>query len=136
VVLYDGVCGLCDRFTQFLLPRDRHARLLFAPLQSAMAKMTLERYGKSADDLDTICVVASWRTNKERLFTRSQAILHALSELGGGWRVLAKAGGIVPVALADLVYNLVAKHRYRIFGQAETCIVPRPEWRNRFLDAP
>ena len=136
VVFYDGVCGLCDRLTQFLLPRDRHARLLFAPLQSPLARVTLERYGKPPDDLNTVCVVANWRTNEERLLSRSRAILHTLSELGGGWRLVAKAGAIVPVSVADVVYDFVARHRYRVFGKYDTCIVPRPEWRNRFLDAP
>jgi predicted DCC family thiol-disulfide oxidoreductase YuxK len=136
VVLYDGVCGLCDRLNQFLLPRDHHGRLLFAPLQSPLARMTLEQYGKPVDDLDTVWVIANWRTKEERLLSRSQAILHTLAELRGGWRLLAKAGAIVPVPVADVAYNLVARHRYRIFGRFDACIVPRPEWRNRFLDGP
>jgi predicted DCC family thiol-disulfide oxidoreductase YuxK len=121
---------------QFLLPRDRHERLLFAPLQSPLARMTLERYGKPTDDLNAVWVIANWRTEEERLLSRSQAILHTLAELRGGWRVLAKVGAIVPVPVADVVYNLVAKHRYRIFGRFDACIVPKAEWRNRFLDAP
>jgi predicted DCC family thiol-disulfide oxidoreductase YuxK len=134
IVFYDGVCGLCNRLNQFLLPRDRHARIRFAPLQSQTAGQTLARYGQDASDLDTVYVLAGWKTADERLLARSQAILHTLSLLGGGWAALARVGSIIPVSVADPIYRLVARNRYRIFGKFETCKLPPPEWRERFLD--
>ena len=65
--------------------------------------------------------------NHARSFTRSDA-------LGGGWRVLARLGSLVPVALADAVYDAVAKRRYRTFGKLESCPIPPPEWRARFIE--
>ncbi|MDQ3439132.1 MAG: DCC1-like thiol-disulfide oxidoreductase family protein, partial [Planctomycetota bacterium] len=62
------------------------------------------------------------------------AVLHALSVLGGGWRIIARAASIVPLALANAVYNVVARSRYRIFGRFDACPLPRPEWRDRFLE--
>jgi predicted DCC family thiol-disulfide oxidoreductase YuxK len=133
VVFFDGVCGLCDRLVQFLLPRDRHARLRFAPLQSDLARRTLLKHGLDPSNLDSVVVVSNWGLPPERAFTRSGAVLHTLEELGGGWRVLARAAGIVPLPIANAAYALIARSRYRIFGRFDACRLPRPEWRDRFL---
>jgi predicted DCC family thiol-disulfide oxidoreductase YuxK len=148
VVFYDGVCGLCSRLVRFLLRRDRHAQLLFAPLQSDLARTVLRRHGYDPSDLDTVYVIADRRSpargprggdyarwgGSERVLARSRAILHALHVLGGGWRLLAAAGSLLPVRLADAVYDAVATRRYRAFGKLESCPVPPPEWRGRFID--
>ncbi len=134
VVFYDGVCGLCNRLVRFLLPRDRHARLRFAPLQGALARTALEPHGYDPSDLDTVYVIADRHTPSERVLAKSSAILHALGSLGGGWRVLARLGSLVPVVLADAVYDAVATRRYRTFGKLETLPHPPPEWRARFIE--
>ena len=134
VVFFDGVCGLCDRLVRFLLPRDRHARLRFAPLQSDLAKRMLLKHGLDPTNLDSVVVVSSWDLPGERAVTRSRAVLHTLDELGGGWRALARTARIVPLPVANVVYSLVARSRYRIFGRFDACPLPRPEWRDRFLD--
>jgi predicted DCC family thiol-disulfide oxidoreductase YuxK len=133
VVFYDGVCGLCNRLTQFLLSRDRLAHLRFAALQSPLAEQRLRRYGRDAADLDTVYVIANWNTPDERLLERSQAVLYALSQVEGG-KTLARVGAIFPVPLADWVYGIVARIRYRMFGKFDRCRLPPPDWRNRFLD--
>lgn len=134
VVFFDGVCGLCDRLVLFLLRRDRHGVLRFAPLQSDLASRTLSKHGLAAADLDSVVVVSLWRLADERVFTRARAVLQTLEALGGGWRVLARTARIVPLPLANGVYRLVARSRYRIFGRFDVCQMPRPEWRDRFLD--
>jgi len=135
VVFYDGECGLCSRLVQFLLPRDRRARLRFATLQGALATRLLPRYGKDPLDLDTVCVLADSKTPRERVLSRSAAVLYAVGELGGIWTPLARIGSVVPSALADRAYTFVARRRYRLFGRLESCTIPRPEWRDRFIDA-
>lgn len=133
VVFYDGVCGLCNRLVYFLLRKDRHARLRFAQLQGDLARELLVPRGIDPSDLDTVYVVANWRTPDERALARSRAILHALGQLGGGWRLLAAVARIVPRPLADVAYRLVARVRYRLFGRFDACPLPPPEWRKRML---
>jgi predicted DCC family thiol-disulfide oxidoreductase YuxK len=134
IVFFDGVCGLCNRLNRFLLRRDRDARLRFAALQSPIARQLLAAHGLDPSDLDTVYVMAGWRTDAERVLSRSRAVLYALGELGGPWRVLARAGAIVPRPLADLVYRAAARSRYRLFGRFDACQIPPPEWRERFLN--
>jgi len=134
VVFYDGVCGLCNRMNQFLLRRDQQARLRFAALQGPLAGQVLARYGLNAADLDTIYVVADWGAPSERVLARSTAVRYALSQLGGPWRAWARIAGLVPRPLADIMYRTVARNRYRVFGRADRCPIPPPEWRERFLD--
>jgi predicted DCC family thiol-disulfide oxidoreductase YuxK len=134
VVFYDGVCGLCDHFLRFLIRRDRRQRLAFAPLQGTLAQTVLVPRGIVSSDLDSIYVIADWHTPSERLLNRSRAIVHALLQLGGVWRLAARGASVLPVSLADRVYDFVAVRRYRTFGRFDTCPIPPPEWRDRFLE--
>jgi predicted DCC family thiol-disulfide oxidoreductase YuxK len=135
LVLYDGVCGLCDRLVRFLISRDRRDRFRFAALQSPLAAELLRRHGRVPGDLDTVWLVAGHGGPEERLLGRAQAVLRALETLGGGWG-LARAFRLVPSRLLDALYDFVAARRYRWFGRAERCVAPRPEHRSKFLDAP
>lgn len=134
LVLYDGVCGLCDRFVQFLLRRDHADALRFAPLQSELGTQLAARHGRDAHDLDTVCVIVHYGDPaKEQMFIRSRAVLHAVAALGGPWRALGWLR-IVPTAVADLVYNIVARLRYRLFEKrTAACAVPPPGGRKKFL---
>ena len=134
LVFYDGVCGLCDRLVRFLLARDRRGTFRFAQLQGELARRELEPRGFDPTDLETVIVIANWGTRDARVLARSRAVLHALVQLGGVWRWLARAGGVMPTAVADAAYRGGARIRYRVFGRFEACPVPRPEWRTRFLD--
>jgi predicted DCC family thiol-disulfide oxidoreductase YuxK len=134
IVLYDGVCGLCDRWVQFLLSRDAAGRFRFAPLQGELARDVLLRRGHNPDDLDTIYVIAAWDTPRETVLARSRAILHALGQLEGGWPMLARLARVVPVSLADAIYRFVARRRYRVFGKRASCAIPPREWIQRFTD--
>ena len=133
IVLYDGVCGLCNRLVQFLLRRDRDDRLRFASLQSEFAAPVLRRHDANPEDLDTVYVVIDYGRDSERLLARSEAVLELYRELGGVWRVIA-AARIIPRPLRDVIYNLVARNRYRVFGKSDSCMIPQPEHRAKFLD--
>ena len=133
IILYDGVCGLCNRLVQFFIKRDRHDRLRFASLQSDFAAVILKRHGADPKDLDTVYVVKDYDQPNEELLARSNAILFVLPELGGIWR-LSPVGKVLPRWLRDRLYDLVAKNRYRMFGKFESCLLPEPKQRRKFLD--
>jgi predicted DCC family thiol-disulfide oxidoreductase YuxK len=134
ILLYDGVCGFCNRFVQFTLRRDRNATFRFAWLQSSLAARILARHGAHPTDLDTVYVVINPELPDEHLLSRSQAILFVLRQLGGVWRPTASLLRFVPGFLRDAVYATVVRHRYRIFGRSETCTLPRDADSSRFLD--
>jgi len=134
IILYDGVCGLCNSLVQFLLKHDREGRLRFASLQSDFAAKVLGRHGFDPKDLDTVHVVENYDRPDERVLQRSDAILRAGRELGGFWSASSSISKIVPRPLRDVVYKLVATNRYRMFGKFDTCMLPDPSQRSRFLD--
>jgi predicted DCC family thiol-disulfide oxidoreductase YuxK len=134
IILYDGVCGLCNRLVQFLLKHDQQARLRFASLQSDFAAKVLQRHGIDPKDLDTLHLIEDYEQPGERVLQRSDAILRAGRELGGFWSASSVAAKIVPRALRDAVYRFVAHNRYRVFGKYDTCMLPEPNQRSRFLD--
>jgi predicted DCC family thiol-disulfide oxidoreductase YuxK len=133
LVLYDGVCGLCNRLNQFILARDVADRFRFAPLQSALARDLAARYGRSALDLDTVYVIADFGGPGERLLDKSRAIFHVLGRLGGLWSV-ARVLSLLPKPITDAAYSFVARRRYRWFGQSEVCLLPEPRHRAKFID--
>jgi len=134
ILLYDGVCGLCNRFVQFILLRDRNAVFRFASLQSALATTILARHGATPSDLDTVYVVVSHELPGESLLSRSDAAIYVLKRLPGPWRPAAFLLQLVPKFLRDAAYNVVARNRYRIFGRSEVCALPSDQDRTRFLD--
>lgn len=133
LVLYDGVCGLCHRLLQFLLAHDRRAVFVFASLQSATGRATVERFGGNPDDLSSFVVVSNFRTDRARMVGRGRAALFVAGELGWPWKaaVLFRA---VPTVILDRLYDVVARTRYRLFGRYDHCLIPRPEYRRRFID--
>ena len=133
IVLYDGVCGLCNRLNQFILKRDTHDRFRFASLQSDLAASLLERHGADSRDLDTVYVVLDYKQPGERLLERSDAILHVLTRLDGIWK-WAGAGRLLPKVLRDGIYGVVARNRYRVFGKHDSCMLPDPKHRHKFLE--
>ena len=133
IVLYDGVCGLCNRLVQFLLKRDTQDRFRFASLQSEFANHLMTRHGFDPHDLDTVYVVKNHEQSDEALLARSDAILYMLTQLGGIWG-LAGISRVLPRGFRDAVYKIVARNRYRAFGKSESCMLPEPKHRAKFLD--
>jgi predicted DCC family thiol-disulfide oxidoreductase YuxK len=134
ILLYDGVCGLCNRFVQFILRRDREEVFRFAWLQGPMAGRILQRHGIDSGDLDTVYVVTDYDLAEERLLARSDAVMFVLKELGGRWRLAEFFLRLLPRFLRDAAYSAVARQRYRLFGRSEICRLPSDQDRSRFLD--
>lgn len=133
ILLYDGVCGLCNRFVQFVLRHDREGRFRFAPLQSGLADTILRRHGRDPAQLSTVVLVLEPDTPSERLLIKARAALYVLRTLGAAGRLLAPLAWL-PTPVLDLGYDLVARNRYRVFGQSDQCMMPSPDQRARFLD--
>jgi predicted DCC family thiol-disulfide oxidoreductase YuxK len=133
LVVFDGCCGLCNRSVRWLVRRDREDRLRFVAAESAKGSGLLERHGISAAELGTIWVVRDAGGAAERALSRSEAVLAVLGELPGPWPWVAAGMRGIPRPLRDLGYRLVARWRYRIWGKLESCPVPAPEERERFL---
>jgi predicted DCC family thiol-disulfide oxidoreductase YuxK len=129
LIFYDGVCGFCDQMVQFVLARDDQAHVRFAQLQGARARRELPPRGGRPDDLNPVCVL----TAAGRLLVQSPAVLYVMRRLGGGWGPLATVLRVVPRFLADAVYAVVARVRYRIWGKFDQCRVPTAAERQRFL---
>ena len=134
IILYDGVCGLCNSLVQFLLKHDKSGRLRFASLQSDFAAKVLRRHGIDPKDLDTVHVVENYELPNEQVLQRSDAILRAGSELGGFWSASTAVAKVIPRAFRDVIYRFVARNRYRVFGKYDACMLPEPNQRSRFLD--
>ena len=133
VVFYDGVCGLCNRAVQFLLKRDRRERLQFASLQSDLAAKVLRRHGIDPKGLDTVYAVLNYGEPNETLLAKGDAFLFFADLIGGIWSV-ARAGKIIPRPVRNWLYDFVARHRYQVFGKSESCMLPDPKQRHKFLE--
>lgn len=133
IILYDGVCGLCNQLVQFILQHDHDGRLRFASLQSDFSAKVLSRHGINNTDLDTFHVVLNYEQPDERVLSRSDAVLQVGRELGGGWKTLAIVAQILPRVVRDPLYRLIARYRYRMFGKYDACMLPDPSQQDRFL---
>jgi predicted DCC family thiol-disulfide oxidoreductase YuxK len=129
VLVYDGVCALCNRAVRFVLHRDRTIR--FAPLQGAYADELMARHPRLRD-VDSI-VFVTHVGGKEKIQTKSDAALAILAHIG--WPRAAVASlGIIPRPARDFVYDVIARTRYRVFGRMSSCPVPPPAVRERFIE--
>ena len=133
-MLYDGVCGLCNRVVSYVIPRDPAARIRFAPLQGRFAAEVLRRHGIPAPegDPDSFVLVEAPGTPHERLSLRSTAALRTAAWLPRPWSWL-RLLWVVPRPVRDWVYDRIAKSRYRLFGKLDACPVPTADSRARFL---
>jgi len=132
LVLYDGVCGLCNRWVQFVLRHDRRHVFRFAPLQSGPAREIVERAGGNTGDLDSIYVVADYGGADARVLVRSRAALFVMGELEWPW-TMTRPFALLPRAVLDRAYDVIARYRYRVFGRYDQCLLPRPQDRDRFI---
>lgn len=127
VIVFDGVCSLCNRWVRFLLPRDRDDVFQFAHCQSEYGGAVLDRLGENPDDPSTVVLI-----DGDKIYVRSTAVLRALAALGGVWRGMLLLL-IIPRPLRDTVYTFIARRRYRWFGRTKFCVLPEPGWKDRFL---
>ena len=128
LVLFDGVCNFCNGSVNFIIDRDRAGRFRFASLQSGAGQAVLARAGLRTDELSTLLLV-----EQGVVYTRSEAALRIVRRLRAPWPVFFGLV-VVPRPLRDAVYDWVASNRYRWFGRTESCRIPTPEVRDRFLE--
>jgi predicted DCC family thiol-disulfide oxidoreductase YuxK len=133
VLLYDGLCGFCDGTVQFILEHDPRGTLRFAPLQGSFARDVIARHPEVAGVDSLVLVERDGASGRERVYVRSEGALRVARYLGGAWH-LARAVAIVPRALRDWAYDAFARIRYRVFGRYDSCPIPTPEQRARFID--
>jgi predicted DCC family thiol-disulfide oxidoreductase YuxK len=127
IILYDGVCGFCDRFVQFVVKRDSSAKIKFAALQSEFAKQLLRKFDLPEEAISFVVLIED-----DKNYIKSAAVLRTLKYLDGGWKFFTFLR-VIPPPLSDLVYDFIARHRYKWFGKYEQCIIPAAETRSRFL---
>ena len=131
LILFDGVCNLCNGFVQFVIEHDPAGRFRFAALQSVAGQAVLAAHGLDANAVATEPDSVLLELDGQ-LYSHSDAVLRIARELGGPWRLLL-AGYLLPRAWRDAAYRLVARNRYRWFGRQESCWLPTPELKARFL---
>ena len=133
VVFFDGVCGLCNCLVEFVLSRDRRGAIRFAPLQGETAKEVLSGEWQVVSDGQKPITTIVWLDSSSREFIRSAAAIRVLWRLGGVWWLIGWLLWLIPLPLRDLGYRMIAASRYRLFGKKETCRMPTPAERERFL---
>ncbi|MFZ1808796.1 MAG: thiol-disulfide oxidoreductase DCC family protein [Cyclobacteriaceae bacterium] len=128
VVLFDGVCNLCNGSVQFIIKRDKASKFHFAALQSKYGQSQLNQLGIPSASLQSIVLLKG-----DRFYQRSNAVLEIARMLGGFWPVLYTFK-IVPAFFRDWIYTGIANNRYRWFGRQDQCMIPTPALKARFLD--
>ncbi len=125
IIFFDGVCGLCNGFVDFVIARDKNNSFYFSPLQSDFAQKNLP--AEFVNDLKTIVVKIDGQVYK-----KSRAVLKVTNKLGGFWKLLSIAR-FLPTFVLDFFYDYIATNRYKFFGKKETCRLPTPEEKIRFI---
>ncbi len=133
MLLYDGVCGVCNWAVRTVLRFDPHGTLRFAALDSDFARAIIDRH-PAIQDVDSVVFVDEPGQPAERVAARSEAALRVVDYLGGPWKLL-KVARIMPAPLRDWLYDRFAGIRYRVFGKYDSCPLPPAEVRARFLDS-
>ncbi|MED4206472.1 thiol-disulfide oxidoreductase DCC family protein [Neobacillus mesonae] len=127
IILFDGVCNFCNSSVQFIIKRDPKGHFKFASLQGEIGQQLLNQHGLNSK-MDSFVLIED-----DNIFFESTAALRVCRKLKGGWKLLSGLF-IVPSPLRNSIYKIIAKNRYKWFGKKDSCMLPRPEWRNRFLD--
>jgi|688.fasta_scaffold258663_3 predicted DCC family thiol-disulfide oxidoreductase YuxK len=127
VMLFDGVCHLCNGAVRFIMEQDPKGRIHFAPIQSDLGRRLYSQHGLNVDAPETLLLVT-----QERAFRESDAVIEIGRRIGGLWKLVV-CGQFIPRAIRDAAYRFVARNRYRWFGKREACLMPPPELRCRML---
>ena len=127
ILLFDGLCNLCNGSVNFILKRDKTGKFKFASLQSEIGIKVCEKYNIDHNIIDSFVLLKN-----DMIFIKSYAILEVLKDLPIGWK-LFRIGIILPKIIRDYLYDFVAKYRYRIFGKKDECPIPTNDVQDRFL---
>ena len=131
LVLFDGVCNLCESTVRFMIRRDRNANFRFASLQSPVAAELLQRVGHTGAELESVLLIVDGS-----VYEKSRAGLEIARRLDGAWPLLYYLFFWVPRFVGDPLYEFIGRRRYRWFGKKEECWVPTPDLARRFIDVP
>jgi len=131
LILFDGVCNLCESSVHFVIRRDRSRKFRFAALQSAAAREILAPYDYAFDELSSVLLLADGK-----LYRKSRAALQIARQLDGAWPLVYYALFWIPSVIADPVYDFIGNRRYRWFGVKTECWIPDEGLRQRFLEEP
>ncbi|MCM3116401.1 thiol-disulfide oxidoreductase DCC family protein [Neobacillus sp. MER 74] len=127
IILFDGICNLCNNSVQFIIKRDTIGFFKFTSLQSETGQALLKKYGLNKD-LNSFVLLENGKA-----YVKSSAALRVCSKLGSAWPILSILRFLPPFS-RDFLYDIVAKNRYKWFGKKESCMLPLPEWKERFLE--
>ena len=127
IILFDGFCNLCNGSVNFILKRDKIGKFNFASLQSEAGIKLTTKYNIDTTIIDSIVLIKN-----DTVYVKSSAVLEILKDLPIGWRIF-RIGIILPKFARDWLYDVIAKHRYRIFGKKDECPIPPKEVQGRFL---
>jgi predicted DCC family thiol-disulfide oxidoreductase YuxK len=127
IVLFDGVCNLCNGAILFIIKRDKKDRFRFAPLESDIGKKLLDQHGIDPNKIDSIVLISG-----DTAFAKAGAALRISRHLSGLWPLLYSLI-IIPKFIANIVYDFIARNRYKWFGKKESCMIPTPELKSKFL---
>ncbi len=132
VLLYDGSCGFCQQSVQFVLRHERQTTLRFAPLRGALGGAIRVRHPELVNADSVVWWEPGTDSTPEQVLTKSAAALRVVRYLGGWWSLLS-VGWVVPRAVRDVVYDFIARHRHRLAAPDDSCMLPTPDTRSRFL---
>ena len=130
IIFFDGVCNLCNGAVNFIIDRDKNRHFYYASLQSEQAKSVLKELGEEDTKLETII----YKDKDNRIHTKSSAVLKIAKNLNAGWPLLY-IFIVLPKFIRDAIYDFIASRRYSWFGKRDTCRLPDPELKERFLDS-
>ncbi|HPG12752.1 MAG TPA: thiol-disulfide oxidoreductase DCC family protein [Chitinophagaceae bacterium] len=128
LVIFDGVCNFCNYWVNFAVKRDRKKRLLFSPFQGKTASKILLDYNINPTTITSVILI-----DNGKAYSQSSAAIRICKYLDGGWKLFYILL-IIPKFIRDFLYNIIARNRYKWFGKKETCMIPTPALKERFLD--
>lgn len=130
IILFDGVCNLCNRSIQFIIKRDSKDVFRFASLQSDLGKKLLAERNINPQETDSIVLIEP----NVAYYTKSSAAIEIAKELGGLWSLIGVFNYILPENIRDHIYGFIAKNRYKWFGKKDECPLPTPEQKRKFIE--
>jgi predicted DCC family thiol-disulfide oxidoreductase YuxK len=128
IILFDGVCNLCNRSVQFIIRRDKKNRFRFAAIQGKTGQSLMQQFQLTQNEINSFLLIEG-----QKIYTRSTAALRVFRQLGGLWSLLY-VFIIVPPFIRDVIYNWVARNRYKWYGKRDACMIPSDELKSKFLE--
>ena len=129
IILFDGVCNLCNSAVQFVIRHDKKDVFRFVALQSELGQKILKHIGVNSENIESIVLYEP----NIAYYYKSQAAIQISKNLGGFWH-FGTIFRIIPAAISDVLYDYIAKNRYKWYGKKESCMIPTPELKNKFLE--